>query len=55
MVIALLPFSSTFRCHIEAVIVKARFFGECFETRLLAHCGFEAKFKCHALKNQALF
>lgn len=34
--------------------MKAGYFGECFESRLLDHCGFEAKFKCHALKNQAL-
>lgn len=53
VLVALLPFSNTFKCHIEAV-VKVGFFWECFENRLLSHCGFEAEFKCHALKNQAL-
>lgn len=28
---------------------------EIFENGLLVHCGFEAEFKCHALKHQALF
>lgn len=39
VIVAVLPFSDKFRCQVEDVIVKAGFFWECFENRLLAHCG----------------
>lgn len=39
VLVAVLLFSNKFRCRVEDVIVKAGFFWECFENRLLARCG----------------
>lgn len=39
VLVAVLLFSNKIRCRVEDVIVKAGFFWECFENRLLARCG----------------